>query len=309
MATIEVRNLIKNYGETRAVNEISLEINEGEIFGLVGPNGAGKTTTIECIEGLKKYDAGEIRVFGMEPYKERERLYQLIGVQLQETSYQSGIKVWEICDLFSCLYKNPIPYKELCEEFGLSEKRNSYVSRLSGGQRQRLSIILALIPNPKTVFFDELTTGLDPEARRTTWASVKELRDEGRTVFLTTHFMEEAEILCDRVAIMDQGKIVALDTPRNLIETSGMEERIIFEGSIFDVAALKRIKGVLDVRRNQSEVTVYGKGGDLLQNIVSFLQTEGIKYKNLQTKTPTLEDVFLKVAGHNYKENKHESTM
>lgn len=309
MAAIEVEKLIKNYGEIRAVDEISFEINQGEIFGLVGPNGAGKTTTIECIEGLKKYDAGDIRVLRLEPYKERERLYQLIGVQLQETSYQSGIKVWEICDLFSCLYKNPVPYKELCEKFGLSEKRNSYVSQLSGGQRQRLSIILALIPDPKVVFFDELTTGLDPEARRSTWALIKELRDEGRTVFLTTHFMEEAEVLCDRVAIMDQGKIVALETPRNLIETSGIEERIIFEGDIPDVAALKKVKGVLDVRTNQGEVTVYGKGSDLLQDIVSFLQAEGTKYRNLHTKTPSLEDVFLKVAGRNYKENTDESAM
>jgi ABC-2 type transport system ATP-binding protein len=309
MAIIEVKNLCKNYGSLRAVDGIDFSIEEGEIFGMVGPNGAGKTTTTECIEGLKKNDAGEIRVFGLKPYEEREKLYQHIGVQLQETSYQSGIKVWEICDLFSCLYRNPTPYKELCEKFGLSEKRNSYVSRLSGGQRQRLSIVLALIPNPRAVFFDELTTGLDPEARRTTWASIKELRDEGRTVFLTTHFMEEAEVLCDRVAIMDQGKIVALDTPRALIETSGIEERIIFEGNMCDVAVLNGVKGVLDARKSQSEVTVYGKGSDLLQNIVDFLHTEGINYENLQIKTPTLEDVFLRLAGHNYKEDKDESTM
>jgi len=301
---IEVRNLCKNYGSVRAVDGISFDVEDGEIIGMVGPNGAGKTTTIECIEGLRKLDSGTIRVLDLEPYKEREKLYQLIGVQLQETSYQDRIKAWEICHLFSSFYKNSLPYEELLKKFELYDKKNSYVSKLSGGQKQRLSIILALISNPRIIFLDELTTGLDPQARHSMWELIKGLRDEGRTVFLTTHYMEEAEYLCGRVAIMDHGKIVALDTPRNLIESSGIEERIIFEGDVSDVEGLKSIKGILNVQKNQSEVTVYGKGVDLLQNVVTYIQAKGIDYRNLQTKTPNLEDVFLKLTGHKYEEDK-----
>jgi ABC-2 type transport system ATP-binding protein len=304
MAIIEVKNLCKNYGSLRAVDGIDFSIEEGEIFGMVGPNGAGKTTTIECIEGLRKPDGGTISVLGLEPYKEREKLYELIGVQLQETSYDPRIKVWEICNLFSSFYNNSLPYSELLDKFELTEKRNSYVSRLSGGQKQKLSIILALVSNPKIVFLDELTTGLDPQARHSMWELIKGLRDEGRTVFLTTHYMEEAEYLCGRVAIMDHGKIVALDTPHHLIESSGMEERIIFEGNVPNVGELKSIKGVLDVQENQGGVTVSGKGADLLQNVVSYLQAKGINYKNLQTKTPNLEDVFLKLTGRKYEGDK-----
>jgi ABC-2 type transport system ATP-binding protein len=304
MAIIEVKNLCKNYGSLRAVDGIDFSIEEGEIFGMVGPNGAGKTTTIECIEGLRKPDGGTISVLGLEPYKEREKLYELIGVQLQETSYDPRIKVWEICNLFSSFYNNSLPYSELLDKFELTEKRNSYVSRLSGGQKQKLSIILALVSNPKIVFLDELTTGLDPQARHSMWELIKGLRDEGRTVFLTTHYMEEAEYLCGRVAIMDHGKIVALDTPHHLIESSGMEERIIFEGNVPNVGELKSIKGVLDVQENQGGVTVSGKGADLLQNVVSYLQVKGINYKNLQTKTPNLEDVFLKLTGRKYEGDK-----
>ena len=225
---VEVRSLCKNYGSVRAVDGISFDVKDNEIFCMVGPNGAGKTTTIECIEGLRKPDSGEIRVLGLEPYREKEKLYQLIGVQLQETSYQDSIKVWEICQLFSSFYKNPLSYEELLKKFELYEKKNSYVSKLSGGQRQKLSIILALIPNPEIVFLDELTTGLDPQARRSMWTFIKGLREEGRTIFLTTHYMEEAEYLSDRVAIMYHGHIVALDTPKNLIEKSEIEEKIIF---------------------------------------------------------------------------------
>src|SRR5664280_2299443 len=267
MTTVEVKNLIKDYGVLRAVDGIGFSIEEGEIFGMVGPNGAGKTTTIECIEGLRKPDGGTINVLGLEPYKEREKLYELIGVQL-------------------------------------TEKKTSYVSRLSGGQKQKLSIILALVSNPKIVFLDELTTGLDPQARHSMWKLIKGLRDEGRTVFLTTHYMEEAEYLCGRVAIMDHGKIVALDTPHNLIESSGMEERINFEGDVPNIGELKNVKEVLNVQENQGEVTVYGKGADLLQNVVSYLQAKGINYRNLQTRTPNIEDAFLKLTGRKYEGDK-----
>ena len=303
---VEVRSLCKNYGNVRAVDGISFDVEDNEIFCMVGPNGAGKTTTIECIEGLRKPDSGEIRVLGLEPYREKEKLYQLIGVQLQETSYQDSIKVWEICQLFSSFYKNPLSYEELLKRFELYEKRNSYVSKLSGGQRQKLSIILALIPNPEIVFLDELTTGLDPQARRSMWTFIKGLREEGRTIFLTTHYMEEAEYLSDRVAIMHHGHIVALDTPKNLIEKSEIEEKIIFEADVQNTEDLKSVNGVSNVQTNKGTITVYGRGKDLLTNVVNHLQSKGINYRNLQTKTPNLEDVFLKLTGYKYEEDKNE---
>ena len=309
MGIIEVDGLKKFYGEVKAVDGVSFEVFKGEIFGMVGPNGAGKTTTIECIEGLRKPDAGNIVVLGLNPYKERERLYKRIGVQLQETNYDPRVKVWEICELFSSFYKNPIPYNSLLERFNLLKKRNSFVSKLSGGQRQKLSIILALIPDPEIVFLDELTTGLDPKARRDMWEFVKNFKEEGRTVFLTTHYMEEAEYLCDRVLIMDGGRIVALDTPENLIKNSGIENRIIFEGDGVNIEKLKEVKGVIDVKKLERKIIVYGRGENFVQSVISFLNKEGVSYNNLNIKNPNLEDVFLKLTGHEFEEGKDEGSI
>ncbi len=307
MKVIEVNNLIKNYGKIKAVDGVSFEVNEGEIFGMVGPNGAGKTTTIECIEGLRKPDKGIINVLNLNPSTDREKFYEKVGVQLQETNYQDKIKVYEICELFTSLYKKPLNYNDLLKRFELYDFKNGFVMKLSGGQKQKLSIILALISNPEIIFLDEITTGLDPKARRDMWKIVKELKNEGKTIFLTTHYMEEAEFLCDRVSIIDKGKIVELDTPEKLIEKSGIEDMISFETKDIDIEELKRVKGVNKVSFKNGEVTIYGRGEDLLKEIVDYLYLNKIYFKNLRTKKPNLEDTFLKFTGREYSEAKNEN--
>jgi len=213
---IEVASLHKFYGPVRAVDGISFTVEEGEIFGMVGPNGAGKTTTIECVEGLRRPDRGTVRVLGLDPQRDGYELRRRIGVQLQEASLPPRLTVWEALDLFGSFYSRRVDGKALLEQLGLADKRNAAFEKLSGGQKQRLFIALALINDPELVFLDELTTGLDPQARRAMWDLVRGIRERGKTIFLTTHFMEEAERLCDRVAIIDRGKIVALDTPARL---------------------------------------------------------------------------------------------
>ncbi len=307
MKVIEVNNLIKNYGKIKAVDGVSFEVNEGEIFGMVGPNGAGKTTTIECIEGLRKPDKGIINVLNLNPSTDREKFYEKVGIQLQETNYQDKIKVYEICELFTSLYKKPLNYNDLLKRFELYDFKNAFVMKLSGGQKQKLSIILALISNPEIIFLDEITTGLDPKARRDMWKIVKELKNEGKTIFLTTHYMEEAEFLCDRVSIIDKGKIVELDTPEKLIEKSGIEDMISFETKNIDIEELKRVKGVNKVSFKNGEVTIYGRGEDLLKEIVDYLYLNKIYFKNLRTKKPNLEDTFLKFTGREYREAKNEN--
>lgn len=304
MEVVEVLNLKKYYGEIKAVDGVSFSVIKGEVFGMVGPNGAGKTTTIECIEGLRKPTSGEIKVLGINPYEKREVLYRRISVQLQETRYQDKIKVWEILKLFSSFYEKTIDYEELLEKFDLKNFKNSFVSDLSGGQRQKLSIILALIPDPKIVFLDELTTGLDPKARRDMWKFILDLKKEGKTIFLTTHYMEEAEILCDRVAIIDKGKILALDTPENLIKMSNLDEVITFEGDFSDLEKLNQIKGLTKFISQNGEITLFGKGEDFLRNVVEFLYSNKISFKNLRTKKPNLEDTYLSLTGKVYEEVK-----
>src|SRR5450432_3680147 len=215
---IQVSAIRKTYGSTVAVDDVSFEVNDGEIFGLIGRNGAGKTTTMECIEGLRRPDRGIISVLGLDPIRHVYKLQERIGVQLQQAQLQKRIKVWEAVDLWASLYrKQTIDGDRLLEQLGLTNKRNAWFMTLSGGQKQRLFIALALINDPEVVFLDELTTGLDPQSRRTIWELVRGIRDRGKTVFLTTHLMEEAERLCDRVAIIDHGRIVDIDTPARLV--------------------------------------------------------------------------------------------
>jgi ABC-2 type transport system ATP-binding protein len=222
MATvIEVEGLAKRYGEVAAVDGVSFQVAEREIFGIVGPNGAGKTTTVEILEGLRRADAGRARVLGLDPDRDGPRLRQRIGAQLQEAALPDRLKVWEALDLYASFYDRAAPWRELLERWGLAERRNAAVGNLSGGQRQRLLIALALVGRPEVVFLDELTSGLDPQARRDTWELVRAVRDAGATVVLVTHLMEEAERLCDRVAVIDRGRVVALDTPRALVAQAG----------------------------------------------------------------------------------------
>ena len=295
---IEVKNLRKSYGSVVAVEEISFEVYEGEIFGMVGPNGAGKTTTVECVEGIRKPDKGELIILGLDPQKEGYSLRQRIGVQLQETALQDHLKVWEALDLFASFYSHPVDWKILLEKLNLAEKRNAAFNKLSGGQKQRLFIALSLVNNPELVFFDELTTGLDPQARRNMWDMVRDIRKQGKTVVLTTHFMEEAERLCDRVAIVDQGRIVALDTPANLIRNLGAENRVVFTiNGEFRAEKLNELASVTRVEQSGDRCEVYGNDERLVVDVVNTLSQNGFPFRDLRTEQPTLEDVFLALTG------------
>src|SRR5262249_50948493 len=225
MPAIEVRNLHKRYGKHVAAQDVSFTVERGEIFGIIGPNGAGKTTTVECVEGLRTPDSGVVTVLGLDPQRDRVELRQRVGAQLQESALPDKMKVWEALDLYSSFYRKPANWQNLLEDLGLADKRNASYSKLSGGQKQRLSIALALVGSPEVAILDELTTGLDPHARRETWDLIEQMRDRGVTVVLVTHFMEEAERLCDRVAVIDAGRVVALDTPAGLVTRAVAEQR------------------------------------------------------------------------------------
>jgi ABC-2 type transport system ATP-binding protein len=298
---VSVEGLRKTYGSTVAVDEVSFEVREGEIFGMVGPNGAGKTTTIECLEGLRKPEQGKLRVLGVDPQRESRILRERAGIQLQESNLPDRIKAWEALDLYASFYRRAVNWKELLTQLGLEEKRNTAFRKLSGGQKQRLFIALALLPDPQLVFLDELTTGLDPQARHVIWDLVRDVRSKGKTVLLTTHFIEEAERLCDRVAILDHGRIVALDTPEALIRGLGVEERVVFSlaGSLpagFEQALSRETR--VEVRGER--VTVSRRNGQeppLVSEVVSLLSGQGVPFRDLRTEQATLEDVFLTLTG------------
>jgi ABC-2 type transport system ATP-binding protein len=301
---IQVSGIRKTYGSTVAVQEASFEVIQGEIFGLIGPNGAGKTTTMECIEGLRKPDRGTIAVLGLDPFREVYKLQERIGVQLQEAQLQKRIKVWEAIDLWASLYrKKAVDGKQLLERLGLSDKRNSWFMNLSGGQKQRLFIALALINDPEVVFLDELTTGLDPQARRTIWDLVRGIRESGKTVFLTTHLMEEAERLCDRVAIMDNGRIIDVDTPGGLVARHCPERTVVLdtENPIAE-EFFQRISRVDAVTCLDRRFTISGKGDDLVTSVIQCLSENRIRVTDFRTILPNLEDVFLKLTGHSIRD-------
>ncbi len=276
---IEVANLRKRYGSTVAVDDVSLEVHPGEIFGLIGPNGAGKTTTMECIQGLRKPDHGTISVLGLDPQRDATALRQRIGVQHQEAHLQKRIKVWEAVDLWSALYSRVVDPDALLTRLGLESKRNAWFMTLSGGQKQRLFIALALIHEPEVVFLDELTTGLDPQARRAIWTLIADIRARGTTVFLTTHLMEEAERLCDRVAIIEHGRVIEMGTPADLVRTHCPEQSVIYTS-------------------DGSTHTLRGEGDDFVTNVINDIARSGVRVRGFRTESPTLEDVFLKLTGH-----------
>jgi ABC-2 type transport system ATP-binding protein len=294
---ISVKNLRKTYGRTIAVDDISFEVEEGEIFGLLGPNGAGKTTTVECLQALRQPDSGDIRVLGLDPRTEASELQRRVGSQLQESALPDRIKVWEALDLFASVAPEPLDWRVLIEQWGLAEKRKASFSALSGGQRQRLFIALALVNNPKVVFLDEMTTGLDPAARRVAWDLIRAIRKGGTTVVLVTHFMDEAENLCDRVAIVDRGKIIAADSPQGLIARHTSEVRVIFTTDRSGLEWLGTIPGVTKVTKNGPRVEVEGSG-PVLALVASALVEHGIVPADLRAEQPSLEDVFLKLTGH-----------
>jgi ABC-2 type transport system ATP-binding protein len=301
---IQVSGVRKTYGQTVAVDEVSFDVNDGEIFGLIGPNGAGKTTTMECIEGLRKPDRGAISVLGLDPFRQVYKLQDRIGVQLQQAQLQKRIKVWEAVDLWASLYrKKAIDAERLLEQLGLTDKRDAWFMNLSGGQKQRLFIALALINDPEVVFLDELTTGLDPQSRRAIWELVRGIRERGKTVFLTTHLMEEAERLCDRVAIIEHGRIIDIDKPEKLVDRHCPERTVVL--STDDPAAEERfraIAGVEAVVHSDLRFTIRGKGDDLVTEVIRCLSENRIRVTDFRTILPNLEDVFLKLTGHSIRE-------
>ncbi|WP_199034031.1 ABC transporter ATP-binding protein [Glycomyces salinus] len=297
MPVIEVKDLVKDYGSHRAVDGVSFTVDEGEIFGILGPNGAGKTTTVECVEGLRTPDSGRISVLGLDPGRDGAELKQMLGAQLQESSLPDKMRVEEALDLYSSFYRDPADAKRLIDMLGLGPKRKTQYAKLSGGQRQRLSIALALIGRPKVAVLDELTTGLDPQARRDTWELVEEVRDSGVTVILVTHFMDEAERLCDRLAVIDSGKVVAIDTPAGLAERAGEEQRVRFRPSApLDDTLLLDLPEVTGVEHAGAQTVVTGRG-NLLHAVTSVLARKQIVAADLRVDQASLDDAFVALTG------------
>jgi ABC-2 type transport system ATP-binding protein len=296
---IEVTNLQKRYGPRVAVRDVSFTVRAGEIFGILGPNGAGKTTTVECVSGLRRPDGGRIRVLGLDPRHDRERLRRRVGVQLQDSQLPEKLTVREALALYRAFYPQPADADRLVAELGLVDVRDTRFGKLSGGQRQRLSIALALVGNPRIAVLDELTTGLDPQARRDTWALISGIRDRGVTVVLVTHFMEEAERLCDRVAVIDAGALIATGSPADLAARAGEDQVIRFRPSAeVDEAALAALPEVTGLLRHGDQLEVTGRG-DVLGAVISLLARNGIIARQLRVEQTSLEDAFVALTAHN----------
>jgi ABC-2 type transport system ATP-binding protein len=291
---VTVQHLVKKYGRLVAVNDVSLSIHEGEIFGIIGPNGAGKTTTVECISGLRAPDSGSISVYGLSPRKDRNKIREFVGVQLQESALPPRIKVREVVKLFASFYSNPLDPDQLLEALGIEQIVNSSFKNLSGGQKQRVSVALALVGNPKLAILDELTTGLDPEARREIWSLIENMRDRGVTVILVTHFMDEAERLCDRLALINRGTVTALDTPEAIAAKAGGSRVRFVPSQPVDDATLRAIPGVNEIERKERYVTVTGTG-DLAAALINTLATIGVRVSEVEARSGNLDDAFIKL--------------
>lgn len=293
---VTVEDLTKRYGSLVAVDQVSFAVEEQEIFGILGPNGAGKTTIVECLQGLRRADGGELRVLGLDPQREATKLRRLIGSQLQESALPDRIKVWEALDLFSSLSSHVVHWPQLLDDWGLADKRDSKFGQLSGGQRQRLLVALALVNNPKLVFLDEMTTGLDPAARRVAWDLIRRIRDGGATVVLVTHFMDEAEALCDRLVIVDRHRLIAAGTARQLIAEHGGGAVVRFTTERHDLDWLAAVPHVTAIEREQDGVTVHGNG-PVLALVAAALVERGITPEDLRVERANLEQVFLRLTG------------
>jgi len=296
---IEVEDLFKSYGSIKAVDGISFQVEEGEIFGMLGPNGAGKTTTVEIIEGLRRPDGGKVNVLGMDALKDVRAVKEHIGVQLQTPALFPTLNVQEIVNFFGGLYKNRVPSSEIIQMVALEESSKVLVKHLSGGQQQRLSVALAFVNDPDIAFLDEPTTGLDPQARRALWDVIEGFRSKGKTIFLTTHYMEEAERLCDRVAVMDHGNIIALDSPARMIEQHFKESAIQFRMSNNPGSKiLHEIEGVAHLVMDEDEVTLYTENVPVtISGLLDLASHRSSELSDLFVRQATLEDVFLKLTG------------
>jgi len=296
---VEVAHLRKAYGSLVAVDDVSFTVTEGEIFGILGPNGAGKTTAVECAIGLRRPDAGTIRLLGLDPHAGRDQVREIVGVQLQSGALPAKLRVGEILEEYRSFYRDPADVGELLDVLGLAAKRGDYYRSLSGGQRQRLSVALALIGQPRVAVLDEMTTGLDPQARRDTWELIEHIRDRGVTIVLVTHFMEEAERLCDRVALIDHGRVVALDTPARLAaQARGGKSVRFLPSDSFDDRLLTGLPEVSRVEREGQHVVVTGTG-ELVNAVILALYAAGVTARDVQLDSSNLEDAFVKLTGKN----------
>jgi ABC-2 type transport system ATP-binding protein len=291
---ITVKNLVKRYGSLQAVDDVSFSIREGEIFGIIGPNGAGKTTTVECISGLRAPDSGAISVYGLSPQHDRDQIREFMGVQLQESALPSRLRVGEALRLFASFYANPLDPQDVLESLGIKDIERVAFKKLSGGQKQRLSIALALVGNPKVAILDELTTGLDPEARRGTWALIERMRGRGVTVILVTHFMDEAETLCDRVALISKGRLRILDTPEAIAAEEGGNRLRFVPSRPVDDETLYAVDGVQTVERKERYVTVTGTG-DLAASLINALAAAGVQVSEIEARRGNLDDAFIRL--------------
>jgi len=303
-AVIEVKNLRKAYGDIKAVDDVSFNVAEGEIFGMLGPNGAGKTTTMEIVEGIRAADSGSVRVLGLNIKRHPSKVKARIGVQLQTTALYPRLTVKEVLSLFGSFFPRRVSADRLINLAGLEDSRNKRCINLSGGQQQRLSVALALVNNPRILFLDEPTTGLDPQSRRNVWGIIDHVRKKGRTIFLTTHYMEEAERLCDRVAIIDYGKIIATDRPERLVAQHFQEEAIEFElDQQVDIEGLRSVAGVTNVIVEDGKVTAYSSSvTHTISALMDYAKSKGIELTNLYVRRATLEDVFIKLTGRRIRE-------
>jgi ABC-2 type transport system ATP-binding protein len=302
---VKVDNLTKRYGDLIAVNDISFGIEKGEIFGLLGPNGAGKTTTVEMMEGLRKPDSGSIEICGIDALNKPEKIKEIIGAQLQSTTIYDQIRVKEVIDLFGKYYKKSLTSAELLEEVSLTDKENAFYRTLSGGQKQRVAMALAIVNDPEVLFLDEPTTGLDPQARRNVWSIVTNLRKRGKTIILTTHYMEEAEQLCQRVGIIDHGKIIAIDTTGNLIANAGLESAIEFSSSKEDAEKIiQGLTGMGKITEQGSDRYILNtkESSKALTELTRFTDKNSINLENISVRKATLEDVFLLLTGRKLRE-------
>jgi ABC-2 type transport system ATP-binding protein len=291
---VVVTNLVRRYGSFVAVDDVSFCIEEGEIFGIIGPNGAGKTTTVECISGLRVPDSGSISVYGLSPQRDRDRVRDLVGVQLQESAVPPRLKVGEALELFAAFYADPLDPQDVLESLGIKHMKRTAFKNLSGGQKQRVSIALALVGNPKVAILDELTTGLDPEARRETWTLIQRMRDRGVTVILVTHFMDEAETLCDRLALINRGRLAALDAPEAIAAETGTTRLRFVPSQPVDDEALRAVDGVQAVERKDRFVTLTGTG-ELAASLISALEARGVQVAEFEARRGNLDDAFIKL--------------
>jgi ABC-2 type transport system ATP-binding protein len=293
---IHVEHLRKAYGDLVAVDDVSFDVQRGEIFGIVGHNGSGKTTTLECLQGLRHADSGTLRVLDLDPWAHGQAVRRRIGSQLQESALPDRIKVWEALDLFASLADNPVDWRLLLDQWGLSAKRNATFANLSGGQRQRLFVALALVNAPEIVFLDEMTTGLDPVARREAWDLIRAIREGGGTVVLVTHFMEEAERLCDRVAVFRAGNVIAVDSPAALVRRAAPRVSLTFSLPGTEVDWLRSVPGVDDLTTQAGRVAIVGTGA-VVVNVCAELAAHGHAPTDIAVDRPTLEDAYLVLTG------------